>query len=64
MRSNLSEFASLAIAEQSLDGNGWTVYCDGEKRCGIINNCQGNTEFEAIEDAWQFYQALKNETQL
>jgi len=55
---NYSDFIRDSIAEKT--DSGWTVFIDGEKRLGAINNCEGNNEFEAKEDAWRFYQELKN----
>lgn len=59
MKETLSQFISDSLAEKT--GDTWTVYVDGENKVGAINNCNGETEYEAKEDAWRFYQSLFNE---
>lgn len=59
MINSLSEFISKSSAVRN--GDEWIVYCDGEKKLGAINNCKGATEYEAKEDAWEFYKSLVNE---
>lgn len=48
----------IANSEAVKIGDTWTVYVDGEKRLGAINNCIGKTEFEAKENAWDYYKSL------
>lgn len=60
MITSLSDFISQSHAEK--DGDTWIVYCDGENRLGAINKCQGDTEYEAKEDAWRYYQKLLEAT--
>jgi hypothetical protein len=60
MITTLSDFISVSSAERV--GQTWTVYCDGENKVGAINNCKGNTEYEAKEDAWEYYKALVGAT--
>jgi hypothetical protein len=56
---NLSDFIAKSIAEK--DGDKWTVYVDRENRRGAINQCIGETEYEAKEDAWRYFQKLKTQ---
>ena len=56
----LSEFIQQSHAEPQTNFL-WTVYVDGDKRLGQINNCYGETEYEAKEEAYEFYTSLKNE---
>lgn len=59
MINSLSEFISQSSAVR--DGDSWIVYCDGENKVGTINNCKGETEYEAKENAWEYYSALVSE---
>jgi len=56
----LSEFIQQSYAEKQI-GCLWTIYVDGDKRLGQINNCYGETEYDAKEDAYEFYNSLKQE---
>lgn len=53
---SLSQFINESLAEK--DGNEWIVYVDGQNKLGAISQCKGTNEFEAKEDAWEFYQRL------
>jgi hypothetical protein len=59
MKTTLSDFIAESLAER--DGEKWVVYVDGKNKQGAINFCKGDTEYEAKEDAWRFYQDLCNE---
>lgn len=56
----LSEFIIKSHAEKTSD-NLWKVYVDGEKKLGCINDCYGETEYDAKESAFEFYNSLKQE---
>lgn len=60
MITTLSDFISQSSAEPNGNG-GWTVYCDGENKVGAINNCEGDSEYEAKEYGWIYFQKLKAE---
>lgn len=60
IKRDFSQFISESTAEKQEDGK-WIVYVDGENKMGKINDCIGTTEFEAKEDAWDFYQKLISE---
>ncbi len=58
----LSDFIQQSLAEPiPLNKNLWKVYVDGEKKQGCINDCYGETEFQAKEAAFEFYNALKEQ---
>jgi len=58
----LSEFINNSIAEPiPMNKNYWKVYVDGKNKQGCINDCYGVTEFEAKENAFEFYNSLKEE---
>lgn len=57
MIETLTDFINNSHAERN--GNTWIVYCDGENKVGAISSCKGDNEFEAKEDAWAYYQQLK-----
>jgi len=56
----LSEFIQNSHAEKT-DTNQWRVYVDGKNKLGCINDCYGETEFEAKESAYEFYNSLEEE---
>lgn len=58
----LSEFISQSHAEQiPMNKNYWNVYVDGDNKQGCIHDCYGETEFQAKESAFEFYNSLKEE---
>lgn len=54
---SITKWFEDAIAEADDHGT-YTVYMNGNNKTGKIYNCNGNNEFEAIEDAYMFYQDL------
>ena len=58
----LSEFIQQSLAVPiPLNKNYWKVYVDGENKQGCIHDCYGETEFEAKESAFEFYNSLKEQ---
>jgi len=52
------EFLANSSAERN--GDSWTVYMDGENRSGKMT-AEGNTEYEAKENAWAWFQSIIEE---
>lgn len=61
MWATLQDLLQTADAERQHDGR-WTVHCEGRGNPGKLYNCDGETEFEAIEDAWRFVEHLTEAT--
>lgn len=57
MIKSFHEFVTNSKAIKVSDNN-WNVYCDGEQMLGKISDCEGTNEFEAKEDAWEYYSEL------
>ena len=51
----------ISSSEARREAGTWTVYLDPENNRGKVLNCCGETEYEAKEDAWRFYQDLVSE---
>lgn len=54
----LGDFINHVEAKREKDGT-WTVCCDPENSCCFIYGCTGDTEFEAMEDAYYYISDMK-----
>ena len=57
MKQTINEFFENALAVKF--GNSWDVYSDGKNRLGVIHNCVGKNEFEAMGENYHLFDCFE-----